>query len=134
MHTTNCVLQVLANAIKYTPEGGKVRFGLKQIEGETPDECIIQFICEDTGIGIAPEFIPYICKSFAREDNEINAEIPSSGLGLSIANTILYMMNGSIDIKSELGVGTTVTTSLPHRYAKKEDVEKATSLSGNVHL
>ena len=134
MHTTNYVMQVLSNAVKYTPEGGKIRFGLKQTQGENPDECIVNFICEDSGIGISPEFIPYICKSFAREDNDINSEVPSAGLGLSIAKTLLYMMNGTIDIKSEPGVGTTVTTSQPHRYAKKEEVEKATSLSGNVRL
>ena len=132
MHTTNCVMNVLSNAVKYTPAGGKIRFGLKQTLGDKPDECLISFICEDTGIGISPEFIPYICKSFAREDNEVNAEVPSAGLGLSIAKNLLYLMNGTIAIKSELGVGTTVTTTQPHRYAKKEDVEKATSLSGNV--
>ena len=132
MHTTNYVMNVLSNAVKYTPAGGKIRFGLKQTPGDKPDECLISFICEDTGIGISPEFIPYICKSFAREDNEVNAEVPSAGLGLSIAKTLLYLMNGTIAIKSELGVGTTVTTTQPHRYAKKEDVEKTTSLSGNV--
>ena len=132
MHTTNSVMQVLSNAVKYTPNGGKIKFGLKQTPSDNPDECIISFICEDTGIGISPEFVPYICKSFAREDNEVNSEIPSAGLGLSIAKNLLYIMGGTIDIKSELGVGTTVITSQPHRYARKEDVEKATSLSGNV--
>ena len=134
MHTTNVVLNILNNAIKYTPVGGKIRFGLKQEPGESDDECIVSFICEDNGIGISPEFVPFICKSFAREDNEVNAEIASAGLGLSIAKTLLYLMNGTIDIRSELGKGTTVTTSQPHRYAKKEEVEKTTSLSGNVRL
>ncbi len=134
MHTTNVVMNILMNAIKYTPEGGKIRFGLRQEQAENPNECIITFICEDTGIGISPEFIPYICKSFAREDNEVNASIQSAGLGLSIAKTLLYLMNGTIDIKSEIGKGTTVTTRQPHLYAKKEEVERSTSLTGNVHL
>ncbi len=134
MHTTNVVMNILMNAIKYTPEGGKIRFGLRQEQAENPNECIITFICEDTGIGISPEFIPYICKSFAREDNEVNASIQSAGLGLSIAKTLLYLMNGTIDIKSEIGKGTTVTTRQPHLYAKKEEIERSTSLTGNVHL
>ena len=134
VHTTDVVLNVIQNAIKYTPEGGKIRFGLRQEPGDTENECTVSFICEDNGIGISPEFVPYVCKSFAREDNEINAEIPSAGLGLSIAKTLLYLMNGTIDIKSEQGKGTTVITSQPHRYAKKEEVDKATSLSGNVRL
>ncbi len=132
IHTTDVVSNILLNAVKYTPKGGKIRFGLKQTKNELENECNISFICEDNGIGISPEFIPYVCKSFAREDNQINAEIPSAGLGLSIAKTLLYLMNGTIDIKSELGKGTTVTTSQPHLYAKKEDVEKSTTLAENV--
>ena len=134
MHTTDVIVNVLLNAIKYTPEGGKVRFGLKQTEGDMENECNVTFICEDTGIGISPEFIPYICKNFAREDNEINQEIPSAGLGLSISKALLYLMNGSIDFKSAPGKGTTVTVTMPHLYAKKEDVEKASTLSSNIRL
>lgn len=132
MHTTNVVMNIIVNAVKYTPAGGKIRFGLKQEFGENDDECTVNFICEDNGIGVSPEFIPYICKSFAREDNEVNAEVPSAGLGLSIAKTLLYLMQGTISIKSELGKGTTVITSQPHRFANKDDVDKVTSLAGNV--
>lgn len=134
IHTTNVVMIILLNAIKYTPAGGKIRFGLKQTKNELENECNVSFICEDTGIGVSPEFLPYICKSFAREDNEINSEVPSAGLGLSIAKTLLYIMNGTIDIKSELGKGTTVTTIQPHLYAKKEDVENNSTLAGNMRL
>ena len=133
-HTTNVVMNVLLNAVKYTPEGGKIRFGLKQTKNVLENECNVSFICEDTGIGISPEFLPYICKSFAREDNEINSEIPSAGLGLSIARTLLYIMNGRIDIKSEPGKGTSVTTIQPHLYAKKEDVENNSTLAGNMRI
>ena len=134
MHTTTCVMNVLYNAIKYTPEGGTIRFGLQQIMDDLSDSCTIDFICEDNGIGIAPEFVPYICKNFAREDNEVNQEIPSAGLGLSITKGLLYLMNGTINVKSELGKGTTITVSIPHRCAEKKDVEKTTSLTGNVIL
>jgi len=134
IHTTNVVTNIIQNAVKYTPEGGTIKFGLRQIQSALEDECYVSFICEDSGIGISPEFVPYICKSFAREDNEINMDVPSAGLGLSIAKSLLYMMNGTIDIKSVPGKGTTVITSQPHRYAKKEEVEKATSLIGNVRL
>ena len=134
-HTTNVVQNIMMNAIKYTPAGGKIRFGLKQEPTESPEECTVSFICEDTGIGISEEFIPYVCKGFAREDNEVNAEIPSAGLGLTIVQNLLYLMKGSISVKSELGKGTTVTTIQPHRYAKKEEVEKnTTSLTGNMRV
>ena len=94
----------------------------------------MSFICEDTGIGISKEFLPYICKSFAREDNEINAEIQSSGLGLAISKNLLEAMGGTIEIKSEQGKGTTVITRQPHLYAKKEDLENASTLAGNVRF
>ena len=132
IHTTNCVMNILLNSIKYTPKGGKIRFGLRQEKSDVEGECTVSFICEDSGIGISKEFLPYICKSFAREDNEVNTEIPSAGLGLSIAKTLLALMNGTIEIKSEIGKGTTVITTQPHRFAKKEDVEKASTLAGNV--
>ena len=132
IHTTNVVMNILQNAVKYTPEGGKIRFGLRQSKNILENECNISFICEDSGIGISPEFLPYICKSFAREDNEVNTEIPSAGLGLSIAKTLLYIMNGTIEVKSEPGKGTTVITDQPHLYARKEDVDKATTLAENL--
>ena len=134
IHTTDYVMNILMNAVKYTPRGGKIRFCLKQEKSDLDNECLVSFICEDTGIGISPEFIPYICKSFAREDNEINAEIPSAGLGLCISKNLLDLMGGTIEIKSELGKGTTVISTQPHLYAKKEDVDKATTLANNVRV
>ncbi len=134
MHTTNVVMNIIQNAIKYTPRGGKIRFGIRQIPSVVKNECFVTFICEDTGIGISPEFLPYVCKNFAREDNSINADIQSAGVGLSIAKALIEIMKGTIEIKSEIGKGTCVTTSQPHRYAKKEDVERASTLVGSVKL
>lgn len=132
IHTTDVVMNILMNALKYTPRGGTIRFGIKQTPGNQENECNVSFYCEDTGIGISQEFLPYICKTFAREDNLINTTVPSAGLGLSIAKSLLNLMNGNLEIKSEYGKGTTVITSQPHRYAKKEDVEKSTTLAANV--
>ena len=81
-----------------------------------------------SGIGISEEFLPYVCNNYSREDNEVNAVIPGSGLGLAIAKELLGLMNGTIEIKSELGKGTTVRTSQPHRFADKKDVKKAALL------
>ena len=131
-HTTNVVLNIINNAVKYTMPGGKIRFGLVQSEGKNDQECLIDFICEDTGIGISEEFLPHVYESFAREENDINAKIPSSGLGLNLAKALLTLMHGTIEIKSEKGKGTIVRTSQPHRYAEKSDVENGTSLAENM--
>ena len=132
IHTTNVVMNIVRNAIKYTPRGGKIKIGIRQTKGPSDDICFVEFICEDTGIGISQEFLPYICNSFSREDNEINNEIQSSGIGLNISKALLELMDGTIEIKSELGKGTTVITKQPHRYAKKTDIEKASTLIDNL--
>ena len=125
-------MNIVRNAIKYTPKGGKIKIGIRQTKGPSDDICFVEFICEDTGIGISQEFLPYICNSFSREDNEINNEIQSSGIGLNISKALLELMDGTIEIKSELGKGTTVITKQPHRYAKKTDIEKASTLIDNL--
>lgn len=129
IHTTDVVLNIVQNAVKYTPRGGTVKFGIKQTPSKNKKECNVDFICEDTGIGISPEFMPYICKPFAREDNRINRTHPSSGLGLHLAKSLLVVMNGTIEFESTPGSGTKVRTSQPHRFAKKEDIEEDTTLT-----
>ena len=132
-HTTSVVMNIVSNAVKYTPPGGKIKFGLRQTPGDNPNYCLIHFICEDTGIGISSEFLPNVYKSFVREDNEVNQKNPSAGLGLNIAKSLLQLMHGTIEITSEQGKGTTVHSFQPHRYAQKEDVEKGTFLIENVN-
>lgn len=134
VHTTDVVLNILMNAVKYTPVGGKIKFGLKQSPGKNEKECTIDFICEDNGIGISKKFLPHVCTPFAREDNKINKENPSAGLGLHIAKKLLILMDGTIEITPKKGKGVIVKTSQPHRFAKKEDIEKETVLTQNVRL
>ena len=131
-HTTNVVLNIIMNAIKYTAPGGTIKFKLKQYPGDNENECKIDFYCEDNGIGISKDFLPLIYENFTREDNEINKESPSSGLGLNIAKKLLILMHGTIEIKSEQGHGTIVHTSQPHRYCKKEDITKDNTLMSNI--
>ncbi|MBP5519644.1 MAG: EAL domain-containing protein [Treponema sp.] len=128
-HTVDVVLNILQNAVKYTPVGGTIRFGLKQTPCKNGKECTMEFICEDNGIGMSKEFIPHACKTFTREANEINAKIASSGLGLNLVNRLMELMGGTIEITSQKGKGTKVCTKQPHRYANPEDVIKKAVLS-----
>ncbi|MCR4900442.1 MAG: EAL domain-containing protein [Treponema sp.] len=132
IHTTDVVLNIVQNAVKYTPKGGTVKFGIRQTPSKKKDECIVEFICEDNGIGISKEFLPYICKPFAREDNKINQENPGAGLGLHLAKELLKMMKGTIEIKSQQGKGTTVITSQPHKLTTKNKLKTDTVLSQNI--
>ena len=127
-HTVDSVLNILQNAVKYTPSGGKITFWLKQIPSENENECYVDFFCQDTGIGMSEEFIPYACKSFTREANEVNARVASSGLGLSLVQNLMTLMHGTIEIQSSKDKGTLVHISQPHRLANKEDVVNETTL------
>lgn len=130
-NTAEVVCCVIFNAIKYTPKGGNVTFGLKQIPCENKNECVIEFICKDNGIGISKEFLPHVFEKFSREDNDINNAIPSSGSGLFIAKKLSEYMNGEIIINSEQGKGTEVIVRSVHRYADKNDInERGGFISG----
>ena len=134
IHTTDEVLNVLMNAVKYSPVGGKIKIGIRQRPGKNENECSIEFVCEDNGIGISKKFLPHVCKPFAREDNKINKEIQSAGLGLHITQKLLELTGGSIEIVPKKGKGVIVKTIQTHRFCKKEDVEKETVLTQNVRL
>ena len=134
VHTTNVVLNIAMNAVKYTPVGGKIKLCLKQTPGRNENECFVDFICEDNGIGISKKFLPYVCKPFAREDNKVNKEIPGSGLGLVIAKELLELMSGTITITPKKGKGVIVRTSQPHRFCKKDEIDRETVLTQNVRL
>ena len=100
-------LNLIDNAIKYTPEGGKVSLGVEQQNGTAI------FQVEDTGIGIPPEEINRVFDRFYRVDKARSRELGGSGLGLSIAKWIAELHRGSISVKSEVNRGSTFTVALP---------------------
>lgn len=98
---------ILSNAIKYTPEGGKIFIKLESMDGR------VRIIFGDTGIGIPKEDLPRLFERFYRVDKTRSRELGGTGLGLSIAKEIVEAHDGSIAIDSELGRGTRVTILLP---------------------
>jgi signal transduction histidine kinase len=100
-------LTVLDNAIKYTPPGGLVSFGVRLEDSEAV------FEVADTGIGISEKDLPHVFERFYRADQARSRETRGSGLGLSIAKWIAEIHHGSIDLHSQAGQGTRVTIRLP---------------------
>src|SRR4030067_2078806 len=98
---------LVSNAIKYTPEGGKVRITLSEEGG------CVKATVSDTGIGIKKEDLPRIFDKFFRVKTSETREIIGTGLGLSIVKSIVDAHLGSISIESEVGKGTTFTVLLP---------------------
>ena len=106
------VLNILTNAIKYTPEGGSI----KVYVGFVYNDAYIKII--DTGIGIPKEYLDKIFERFYRVDKARTREMGGTGLGLSIAKEILDQNNSMIDIKSEVGKGTEVVIRIPTKQDK----------------
>ena len=101
------IINVLGNALKYTPEHGKITFAISDQDEAATFEVI------DTGYGIAKEDLPHVFEKFYRSGNkEITAQM-GSGLGLAITAEIVRLHGGHIDMQSELGVGTHVTIRMP---------------------
>lgn len=109
---TQVLVNLLMNAIIYTPEGGKVQFSVKGIGNR------IKFTVRDTGIGIPEEEIPRIFERFYRVDQGRARSTGGTGLGLSIAKHIIEAHDGEISVQSPLGEGTLVTFTLPKEGPK----------------
>jgi len=102
-------MNLLGNSIKFTPTGGHIEIRMTHSMNE------ILFAITDSGIGIAPEQLDYVFERFYKTDMSRNRNISGNGLGLAIAKKIVTLHRGSIEMKSELGEGTTVVVQLPIR-------------------
>lgn len=107
------LMNLLSNAIKYTPEGGRITLRINEQNSAVPEKRQYEFICTDTGIGIPKEFLPRIFDPFSRADDSRISRIQGTGLGMAITENIVRMMNGTIEVKSEEGVGSIFTVSVP---------------------
>ncbi len=102
------IINLLSNAMKYTPECGKIYLRVYQEESVFGDDYVkTVFEVEDTGIGMSEEFVEQIFNRFAREENEYVRNVNGSGLGMSIIKAIVDMMDGEIEIESKKNVGST---------------------------
>lgn len=112
-------VNILGNAVKYTPSHGKITISLNEKASRTPRLGCYEFIFEDNGIGMTQEYIKYIFEPFSRaEDTRINS-IEGTGLGLSIAKNIVSMMDGSIQVESEVNKGSKFIVTIFLKLAEK---------------
>lgn len=100
------LINLLGNAVKFTPEGGEISLRIYQEMVAPQGYGVYIFKVKDSGIGIAPEFIDSIFQAFEREKTIENSGIQGTGLGLAITKSIIKMMGGKIDVESEVGKGT----------------------------
>ena len=116
------MLNIISNAIKYTPEGHSIHVEVHEAVSENPSKIRYIFSCEDTGIGISEEYLPHIYEEFSREHTSTENKVPGTGLGLSIIKSMIELMGGSIQVESRQGIGTKFTVDLSFDMASKEEV------------
>lgn len=131
MRLQQVFLNIMSNAVKFTPEGGTISFAIKEYPSRIPGCGRYEFTFTDTGIGMSPEFMEHIFEPFTRAENARQNRIDGTGLGMSIAYNIIRMMNGDINVESQLGQGTTftVTAHLKLHAESEEDMEGLSELS-----
>lgn len=117
------LLNLLGNAVKYTGAGGTISMRITEKTGAPTGYANYEFSIKDNGIGMSPEFVEHIFEPFERERNSTISKIQGTGLGMAITKNIVDMMNGSISVTSEPGVGSEFTVSFTFRlHAEKKEV------------
>ncbi|MBR6075631.1 MAG: response regulator [Victivallales bacterium] len=121
LHINQVVINLITNAVKYTHEGGTITLKLEQKECGQEGTGMYSITVADTGIGMSKEFMENIFESFSREDRWEVGNQEGVGLGLTIAERLVKLMNGGITVSSELGKGSTFVVTLPLRLQKTEE-------------
>ena len=121
---------IMSNAIKYTPDGGKILFSITEKPTTSLDIGCYEFVIQDNGMGMSEEFQKVMFDPFTREDDKRISEIQGTGLGMAITRNIVNMMNGNIKVESKLGKGSrfTVTIFLRLRDEKSETIDELVNL------
>ena len=111
------LVNILSNAIKYTPAGGSVMVHVDELPCDESGYMIVRIRISDTGIGMSRDYLTKIFEAFTREKNTTKSKIAGTGLGMSIVKNYVDLLGGTIDVESELGKGSTFTVTLKHRIA-----------------
>ena len=117
-------VNILSNAIKYTPSGGSVMVNVDELPCDEPGYMIVRTRVSDTGIGMSQDYLTKIFEAFTREQNTTKSKIAGSGLGMSIVKKYVELLGGTINVESELGKGSIFTVTLKHRIADEGYYEK----------
>ena len=118
--TKQILVNLISNAVKYTPAGGTVTVAVQEIPCEQENSVKIQIEVRDTGIGMSKEFLPTLFDSFSRERNTTVGKVAGTGLGMAIVKKYVDLMGGSIEVESEPGKGTVFTVTLIQKMADKK--------------
>ena len=115
------LMNLFSNAVKYTPDGGRICLEIHEIESNDSTNTY-EFVLEDSGIGMSPEFLEHIFEPFSRENSEVKG-IQGTGLGMAIMKRLIDAMGGSIRVSSTQGKGSRFCIELPFEICVSEACE-----------
>ena len=110
-------VNILSNAVKYTPSNGSITVNVDELACDDPGYMIVRTSVMDTGIGMSQEYLDEIFDAFTREKSTTTSKINSTGLGMAIVKKYVDLLGGTIDVKSELGKGSTFIVTLKYKIA-----------------
>jgi len=116
---------LLSNAYKYTEPGGTVDMSLEELPSQREGYVLFRSVVSDTGIGMSEDYLPHLFEEFTRENNTTENKIEGTGLGMPIVKRLVELMDGTIEVKSKKGVGTTFVVTMPFEIVA--DVEEETT-------
>lgn len=125
-------VNILSNAYKYTPEGGSVRMDVVEIASPKEGYALYQTTISDTGIGISPELLPHLFDDFLPKISGAAKKPEGTGLGMPIVKKLVELMDGTITVESEVGVGTKFVISVYHRIADENVVPVKEKVPDNI--
>ncbi len=125
-------VNIMGNAVKFTPEGGKIIMRIRELESRIHGSACYEFQFEDTGCGMSEEFLETIFEPFTRANDSRVTKVEGTGLGMSIVKSVIDLMNGSIDVESELGVGTTFTVTVHLKLRDTDEEDLSDIIKGHV--
>jgi len=122
LHINEVIVNLISNAIKYTPEDGKVNYIIRQLSDVKDGKVVYQFEISDNGIGMSEEFQKHLFEAFSREKSSTVSKLEGAGLGLSIVKRIVTLAGGTIKVNSKLGEGSTFIVEIPFRVVEDEKI------------
>ena len=120
-HVSEIFINIISNAIKYTNNGGVINCDISQVPGKKNGWCDVIITVKDNGIGMSDQFLNHIYEPFERERNSTISRVEGSGIGMGIVKKLVELMDGSVDVQSKIGDGSTFTVIIPCKIASKEE-------------
>ena len=119
------LVNILGNAVKFTPDGGTIRFDAEYLPGVDGQHIVARYCVADTGVGMSADFVEHIFDEFSQEESSARTQYKGTGLGMAITRRYVDLMGGTISVESEKGRGSTFIVELPLELTDSGEIEKA---------